>query len=673
MSKARDLSNFISDATVDASEIADLAVTHAKLHTDMNLSSKTLTFAANQISGNAIDGGVISNFASTGIDDNSSSTALTITSGGNVGIGIVDPTADLQLGGSNPNLVFGTTGNELTYLQRYNDDFYIYNKETTGKLFLGTANQTRLTVNETGQVGIGTAFPQTKLHVTGSWATNHGTLSIDGPLNGLAGIGIRGNSTYQGALIWRDGSSGNHLELNSYNANPLYLKTDNTNRISITGTGNVGIGTNNPGAPLEVHHATVPIVKIKATSSSGQAALYLDGYSDGGSTQRASRINFRKDTTTEWSIINDYTQNDSNRLDFEYAGGSKITFTGDGNVGIGTTSPTSKLTIEDGLPGLASTNAGNVSIIYQGGDVAGNRGGGIDFRQRWWSGSTDVVKTGMISGYKTGGSGIHGGGLAFWTKPHDGSDLSHTMTLSGLGRVGIGTTGPNATLEVRNSTTATDSIIASAGLVTAGHYHDLIVGDGPNYAVGLRRYITQSNPSWLRPRLDFIVQGANSYLPADRQVRMSISDTGAVSVPGSLSKGSGSFKIDHPLPSKTETHDLVHSFVESPQANNIYRGKVVLVDGSATINIDTVSGMTDGTYVLLNTNTQCFTSNETGWTAVKGSVSGNTLTINSEVSCTDTISWMVIGERHDQHMIDTDWTNEEGKVIVEPLKENEPE
>ena len=96
MSKARDLSNFISVATIDASEIAsnavttdkiaDVAVTHAKLHTDMNLSGKTLTFATNQISGNAIDGGVISNFASTGIDDNASSTAVTINSSGNVNV-----------------------------------------------------------------------------------------------------------------------------------------------------------------------------------------------------------------------------------------------------------------------------------------------------------------------------------------------------------------------------------------------------------------------------------------------------------------------------------------------------------------------------------------------------------------------------------------------------------
>jgi hypothetical protein len=139
---------------------------------------------------------------------------------------------------------------------------------------------------------------------------------------------------------------------------------------------------------------------------------------------------------------------------------------------------------------------------------------------------------------------------------------------------------------------------------------------------------------------------------------------------GSISKGSGSFKIDHPLPEKAETHHLVHSFVESPQADNIYRGKVDLVDGSATVNIDDAAGMTDGTFAVLNREVQCFTSNETGWTAVRGSVSGNILTIEAQdASCTDTISWMVIGERQDKHMYDTEWTDENGKVIVEPLKE----
>ena len=102
-------------------------------------------------------------------------------------------------------------------------------------------------------------------------------------------------------------------------------------------------------------------------------------------------------------------------------------------------------------------------------------------------------------------------------------------------------------------------------------------------------------------------------------------------------------------PKKTHYY-LVHSFVEAPQASNIYRGKVTLSSGSATVNVDTVSGMTEGTFVALNTDVQCFTSNESGWTAIKGSVSGNTLTITAQDnSCTDTISQMIVGRRHDTH------------------------
>ena len=143
----------------------------------------------------------------------------------------------------------------------------------------------------------------------------------------------------------------------------------------------------------------------------------------------------------------------------------------------------------------------------------------------------------------------------------------------------------------------------------------------------------------------------------------------SVSNVGALSKASGSFKINHPLEAKTDTHHLVHSFIEGPQADNIYRGKVDLVAGSATANIDTVAGMTEGTFVALNREVQCFTTNESNWDAVKGSVSGNILTIESENSeSTATISWLVIGERKDQHMYDTDWTDENGKVIVEPIK-----
>lgn len=151
--------------------------------------------------------------------------------------------------------------------------------------------------------------------------------------------------------------------------------------------------------------------------------------------------------------------------------------------------------------------------------------------------------------------------------------------------------------------------------------------------------------------------------------RMRINASGNVSISGALSKGSGSFRIDHPLPEKTDTHHLVHSFVEAPQADLIYRGTATLSSGTATVNLDTASRMTDGTFVALNTNVQAFTSNESGWDAVRGSVSGNVLTIAStDDTSTATVSWMVVGERKDQHMIDADWTDSKGRVITEPEK-----
>jgi hypothetical protein len=119
-----------------------------------------------------------------------------------------------------------------------------------------------------------------------------------------------------------------------------------------------------------------------------------------------------------------------------------------------------------------------------------------------------------------------------------------------------------------------------------------------------------------------------------------------------------------------DTHHLEHSFTKSPRADLIYRDKVTLVDGSAIINIDTVAGMTEGTFVLLCDNVQCFTSNESDWSAVKGSVSGNILTIECEdSSSTADVAWMVVGDRQDEHIMDTNWTDENGKPIIEPEKE----
>ena len=151
------------------------------------------------------------------------------------------------------------------------------------------------------------------------------------------------------------------------------------------------------------------------------------------------------------------------------------------------------------------------------------------------------------------------------------------------------------------------------------------------------------------------------------QQRMCIDPAGQVTIMGALAKGSGSFRICHPLSSKANTHALVHSFIEGPNADLIYSGHAKLINGVACINIDCSARMTQGTFEALNRCVRIFTTNETSWDAVRGKVCGNMVVIESQNnSSEDEISWMVIGERQDQHMFDTEWTDTEGRVITEP-------
>jgi hypothetical protein len=147
-----------------------------------------------------------------------------------------------------------------------------------------------------------------------------------------------------------------------------------------------------------------------------------------------------------------------------------------------------------------------------------------------------------------------------------------------------------------------------------------------------------------------------------------------VDICGTLSKSSGCFDIVHPLPSLSASKRLSHSFVEAPQADNIYSGVVQLVAGAATVNIDEQHNMTPGTLTALNRCFRTFTTNETNWDPVRGSVSDNTLTVESCVAdSTATVSWMVLGERHDPHMYDNPHTDVDGRVRVEYDKPEELE
>lgn len=149
-----------------------------------------------------------------------------------------------------------------------------------------------------------------------------------------------------------------------------------------------------------------------------------------------------------------------------------------------------------------------------------------------------------------------------------------------------------------------------------------------------------------------------------------IATTAALAVGGALSKGSGSFKISHPL---DEGWWLYHSFIEGPKCDLIYRGTAALKNGQATVDLNAEARMRPGTFEALCQNPQVWLQNESGWEPLKGSVAGAILTIVCrDAKSDDDVSWMVVAERADQVIRDWELTDADGRLIPEhPKTEDE--
>ena len=146
-----------------------------------------------------------------------------------------------------------------------------------------------------------------------------------------------------------------------------------------------------------------------------------------------------------------------------------------------------------------------------------------------------------------------------------------------------------------------------------------------------------------------------------------------LAVVGELTAGTKTFRITHPV--KPKTHDLVHSCIEGPRVDLIYRGYVVLESGYATVDLDEAVGMSAGTWELLCRDPQVWVQNDSGWDAVRGSVSGHTLTIicaDHSSNSSDTVSWMVVAERQDASIRGQTTTDSDGRLIIEPEKPTYP-
>jgi hypothetical protein len=205
--------------------------------------------------------------------------------------------------------------------------------------------------------------------------------------------------------------------------------------------------------------------------------------------------------------------------------------------------------------GDGSGNGGALTV-RAGNAGSGNGGGGGDLNLNAGSavpqggaGYTNQGPAGKVNINAGGGYNGVGGNVTITSGPNSNWSLSavgthSSVVLTGGGLLGAPDDGASLTVEGAGNGSNTNAALSFGGSVriTGGNGH----GGDPGGSI----ILTPGSPS------------------ANAQV------VGNLNVTGTLSKGAGSFKIDHPVDPANKY--LSHSFVESPDMMNIYNGNVAL-------------------------------------------------------------------------------------------------
>jgi hypothetical protein len=312
---------------------------------------------------------------------------MRITSTGNVGIGTTTPEARLDVRGTNGDVIpafFTFTGGFSTPVTSFSAkaglQLFSYQREgnpfTKSSLIIANADGTvpselqfwtktagtsspseRLRITSTGNVGIGTTSPLTKLHILAENTVNYNpVLTVQSNnnrllnINGNAGIDLVpvSDSLMKGHI----GVVDSRAAVGTAFATDMIFATQFNNsgginlaglfeRMRITSGGNVGIGTTSPSTLLHVFGSSATITAEASVSNSGIDLLVA-------STNSSAR---------NWSIRSNnisfgdlaIRQGNSQGVSPNSNGTVRMYFNLAGNVGIGTTSPTRLLNVNGAM------------------------------------------------------------------------------------------------------------------------------------------------------------------------------------------------------------------------------------------------------------------------------------------------------------------------------------
>ena len=351
------------------------------------------------------------------------------------------------------NLVMGNT----LYFNNATDSSSIAN--SSGSLYLNSDNsmylrtydgswQTRLTILDGGNVGIGTNNPGYNLHVeklsasanvdllvknTGTDGTSNTRIMsyVSGASGGdpKIGLGITGVRDY-------------FFRIDNSDSDKLKLDTNGTDIVTIDNSGKVGIGYDTPASLLDVRGSL---------AANGTAATPTAYFVNNQSGATSSSIYIGASTGIDWKIGKNVTgiSNNANFSIADSSGNRRFDIDTSGNVGIGTDSPLTSLHIKkSGLNGAYGRSPIDSNLILENTNTSVTESGYL-ILSGYMGNSTSQYQAAAIGGGKqeAAGNGFYGGYLNFWTTSGGGNGEANSgqyerMRIDQTGKVGIGTTGP---------------------------------------------------------------------------------------------------------------------------------------------------------------------------------------------------------------------------------------